>query len=250
MPKHFAFAFAVLTLFLTLLSKLCLASSQSPVGIGSLVSTEGGASDYEMVLESNHHFQQRPGFMDLRQYGFGQSRVELGSSIGFTASAVSGITVIGLRGHESFSPHLGIEPFNGKLSINSSDHRQGYYEWLPMVAFGPQFGAGHCRFLPLIRGGGAVGNLGRQDNLPRAHASYGAGSHLNCPMVNFATELTRISERENVDIGATDLNIRITPKTWELGMRGELLVDRASNPEIGPRIERRLMLVLRGNPFD
>jgi len=230
----------------------------SPIGFGSLVAHENGESRYELVLEGHNHFKQKTGPFGFRQYGVAESRLELGSDFGITLDAISGVTILGITKDEKFHPFVGIEPFSGKIDLNSSDSRTDYYEWLPMGSVGIQFAIRTCRILPLVRAGGGIGNLKKSGLSPALRAAYGPGFHFNCSGFNFAAELTRVETRPNpVEFASLDLAIRLSKNGWEAGLRGESIASRlpGQNPYRNPfqgneASEKRILLVFRGNLFD
>lgn len=217
----------------------------APVGVGSLVSRVGQDVDYALVLEGSNHFKQRTTQFGIRQYGFAQSRLELGTSSGLNLAATSGITVFGIQGEQKVSPHLGIEPFSGRVALNTDAANERFYEWFPAASAGLQFQAGGCRVLPLVKGGGAVGNLGKSGLGPAFRSSHGAGAHFNCDRWDLAFETSRIRGGGlRADLSAIDFSLNQYRSGLKLGMRAERLEMPSSQ-----HLENRVMFVLRGDPF-
>lgn len=227
----------------------------SPVGVGTLVGNSEGQLNLAAVFEGHNHFNQKKTVWDIRQYGYAESRLEIGTGVGAQVSATSGVTVFGIEGNQKVMPHLGVEPFNFRLNLNSSDHRQGYYEWLPMLSLGIQGATESCRLLPLFRAGGGIGNLTRPGIRPVSHFASGVGAHLNCKKFNFALEYTRVhSDPGPRDFATLDLAMRLPGSSSELGLRAEGLFTRAQasafslNNAEGDMSEEQLVLLYRMSP--
>src|SRR5690242_2066256 len=89
---------------------------QNVIGLGALAGGGSRADSYSFFVEGHNHFKQTRTVWGIRQYGFSQSRLELGNGIGVTVDALSGITLYGLRGGAHLAPHVGIEPFNSQIT--------------------------------------------------------------------------------------------------------------------------------------
>jgi hypothetical protein len=218
---------------------------ESPVGLGGLVGQAPGSHEYAFVVEGQNHFTQREGMYGLNQYGQGESRLELGNGVGISLQATSGVSLYGLKetDHHGVAPHLGIEPFSGMIHWNSGGRRTNVYEWLPMASVGPQFAFGSCRLLPLIRGGGAAGNITQSGYTPSIGVAYGAGTYLNCETIDVAAEATQIqSQNRTSGVRVADLSYRFLQTGLKLGLRGE---SELAN-EIG-RPEQRVLVILRSH---
>jgi hypothetical protein len=227
-----------------------------PVGIGTLYQKADGQTDYAVVVEDDHHFRQKGKVLGVTRYGFAQSRLEIGSSTGVNLAAVSGITVFGLDERQRFSPHVGIEPFSSRLSWNTSDKRESFYEWLPMVSIGPQFATGSCRILPLVKGGASVGNLGYSGIRPRFARAYGTGAHMNCSQFDLGAELIRSDANPSpIDSGTLDVSYQPGFTDLRVGFRGEAIIHRSDRSSLfsdapsALRQERRVLFVIRTKPF-
>jgi hypothetical protein len=222
---------------------------QNLIGLGALAGSGTRADSYSFFIEGHNHFKQTKTIWGIRQYGFSQSRLELGNGIGVTLDALSGITLLGLEKDESVAPHLGIEPFDGQITWNSRSSRASYYQWLPMASAGLQAVAGSCRILPELRLGGALGNIGRHKLAPWPHASAGVAAHVNCAQTDFAAYFTRIDPgHTSSDLAAVDIALPLR-RGWSFGVRGELV---SFHPEQSPGEtirENRMMLVLRSDTF-
>ncbi len=223
-----------------------------PVGIGvSTVNAEtpdhsSNRNGFYLTLYGNNHFQQRRDTYSLRRYGHGQGRLELGSNAGIMLSAMTGVTWIGLDRGSGWSPHIGVEPANGTIALQSGTRRNTYYQWLPMVSAGVQYGAGPCRVLPLIRAGGAGGSLGHSGLQPRFGYAYGAGAYFNClGRGDLAVEYTRAtSAGVPLDFGCADLSMGFSSDRLRLGFRGEL--DRIGPAgDVNTHLERRAIFTVR-----
>lgn len=213
-------------------------SNRNAVGVGLAIDQEPG---YSLVIEGHNHFSQKMSIWGVRQYGYGQSRLELGSNAGINLDAISGITVMGLEGDQGISPHLGIEPFNGHVSWNSNDARQSYYQWFPMLSGGIQVAAGSCRFLPLMRGGFTVGNLGKDGLGPRILQASGIGVHLNCAGVDLgANLLSGGAGPSRFRVRTIDFAVNLRASA-NLGVRSETLTLSSGVAE------NRYVLVIRSN---
>lgn len=222
--------------------------SASPVGIGALVGESGGTSEYAVVIEGNNHFKQRRGIYDVRQYGHGQSRVEIGNGLGLSFAATSGVTLYGLDRKGGFSPHFGIEPASGRIVMNTRADREDYYEWLPMASVGPQFGWKACRMLPLARAGMAAGNLGRDNLKPAFNAAYGVGAYLNCSKLDIAAEVTRVNRSvSDIDLGLIDVSYSFKPEGLKLGLRAEGNFYGGGTPASALASEKRVLLMVRSS---
>lgn len=216
----------------------------SPVGIGALYGTSGGAPDYEFVVEGQSHFNQRLGEYGLRRYGEAESRLELGNSVGASLTALSGITLLGLSEEHPFvAPHLGIEPANGRIEVYSTSRRASYYEWMPMVSAGVQAAWRSCRFLPLLRAGGAAGDELRSGLAPALGTAYGAGAYVNCAGFDLAASATRLTGAgQTGDLGTVDLDYSFSPGGVKIGVRGET--------EHADANESRVLLLFRSRIMD
>jgi hypothetical protein len=227
---------------------------ETPIGIGSLVGSASGKNEYAAVLEGQNHFNQRPSLYQMSQYGHGQSRLEVGNKIGITLSSQSGVTLIGLnKNRKYFSPHLGIEAASGRITFDSNGTMASYYEWIPMVSGGFQIQSGPCRILPLVKGGGALGNIVQNGIAPALGYSYGASSYLNCQNIDFSADYIRVeSAGRGINLGIVDLSYNFAPVGFRIGLRGESEISSLSSPgsmESGSREksrnETRFLLVFR-----
>jgi hypothetical protein len=227
-----------------------------PIGVGSLYQKSFAGNRYSLVVEDDHHFRQKGKFLGVTRYGFAQSRLEVGAGVGVHLEAVSGINVYGLKPGQWFSPHIGVEPFISRLSWSTGTAQERFYEWFPMLSFGPQFASGSCRFLPLVRVGAAIGNLGRSGILPRLNRAYGTGAHLNCAKFDLGAELTRTGPSDApIDLGTVDLAYQPGFTDFRFGVRAESLVKRTDRSSIFSSVssaiphEERVMFVVRMTPY-
>lgn len=215
-----------------------------PVGLGLEMSAIQDKNAYSFLIEGHNHFRQKETEFEIRQYGVGESRLLLGSKgVGLRLNAISGITVIGLADDEKgFSPHVGVEPFSGKVAWLSSDRFESFYQWLPMVSLGLQLDKAGCRILPLVRGGAGIGNLQRSFFWTHGAPAYGLGSHLNCKRWNFAAEATRIPYFEqNLSFYLADFSYRLK-RDLEFGVRAEAQSGL-------PWIESQIFISVRSSAF-
>ena len=218
-------------------------ASQQPVnsllGLGAMSGKNPGQLDYAFVADGEKHFDQRVGQFDFRQYGEAESRFEIGKGLGVGMQATTGITLLGIDSGEKIYPHLGIEVFSGRFSVNSNSAREKYYEWLPMVSAGIQLAAGKCRLLPLARAGGGLGNLGKAGIFPALGSAIGVSSYLDCSGFDLSGELTHLNAAgKAINLAGADLSIRLNHEKIGIGLRGE----RTSEPD---RLEQRVLLLFR-----
>ncbi len=236
-----------------LLGHSVLAAQSKPVGVGGLLGELTGdgplARDFAAIIDGNNHFRQRMTVFGVRQYGFGHSRLEIGTGIGVHLEATSGITLVGLEGDAKIFPHIGMEPMSGRINWSTRDQRIDYYEWLPMMSVGIQGQVKGCRILPLVRAGGGVGTLNRgESSLVRSpQRAYGLGAHFNCSRFDFALESTHLgSGVDRTQFATMDLALQLRPD-WQFGVRAERLnVESLS----GESAEKRVIFTIRGNLFD
>jgi hypothetical protein len=217
------------------------------VGIGALTSSAPGAltAEYAFIVEGGNHFQQRETVWGITQYGFAQSRLELGTSVGISLDADSGVTLIGLGKNDRIAPHLGIEPFSGTVSLNTKAGADSFYEWMPMASAGVQVAAGSCRLLPLVRAGGGVGNLRKAGLLPGFSQAVGASAHINCGLVNLAGSWVKVGPLPNAaTLGAVDLSVALRSLPIRFGARAETL--DGGTAEFARPSESRFLVVFRG----
>jgi hypothetical protein len=225
-------------------ARLATPVSYNPVGLGLLFGTAENSNEYRLVVEGQNHFNQRVGIYNVRQYGHGQARIELGNGAALNLAATSGITLFGLSRHSTFSPHIGIEPMSGRIALDSNRALESSYEWLPAVSAGPQFAFSSCRFLPLVRGGAGVGNLGKDGRAPSIRPTYGVGTYFNCAGMDVAAEITRLKGQANdVDLALADVAYEINSDGLKLGLRGESVQTRDLT---ATHSEQRVLLLLRG----
>jgi hypothetical protein len=220
--------------------------NSNPLGFGAIATKTGARQVPAVVLEGSNHFRQRVGFYGTRQYGFAESRAELGSSPALALSASTGITVLGLEKREHASLHLGVEPFNGRVSWRSSDTGRSFYQWLPTASLGAQLAGGPCRALALARAGGGVGNFGTMGLRPRLRQASGSAVHLNCSQADLGFEILNLGKGgEGAVFRTFDLTWNIPQSSWKLGTRAEWISAQAA-----PQAERRWLVVMRTNPME
>ncbi len=220
--------------------------NSNPVGLGAVASTHSTKHAAAFVLEGSNHFRQRIGFYGIRQYGFAESRAELGPSPALALSAATGITLLGLEKRERTSLHLGVEPFNGRVSWRSTDTGRSFYQWFPTASGGAQLAAGTCRSLGLLRAGAGVGNFGTEGLRPRLHQASGAAVHVNCRQADLGFEILNLGKGgENGVFRTFDLTWNIPQSSWKLGTRAEWISARTD-----PVAERRWLIVMRTNPME
>lgn len=227
--------------------KLQAPSTANTVGIGALGYSPGGNDPiYSFIVEGHNHFEQRETYFQIRQYGFGQSRLEIGGGFGIRLAATSGVTLYGVDDTGGWiAPHLGVEPFSGQINWNTSDRQESFYQWFPMASAGFQIETSACRILPLVKAGGAAGNYEKSGLLPRFSTSYGSSFHLNCAGLDLGAEIIRLNQSKPVDFGALDFAIHPTRTNFKMGIRAEGFLNRADSG----LSETRLMLILRTHPF-
>lgn len=217
------------------------------VGFGALGSFDKDHGEFSAsaALESHNYLQQKTSNLGLRQYGVAQSRAEIGRASGVQMSATTGVTLLGLGDEEAgLSPHVGLEPFSGRLHLRFGIENNDFYEWQPALAMGVQMQAGECRLLPLLRGGGALGNR-RSDRLLKLsiERTFGAATYLNCGSFNLAIEKLGLYGRSGKHDSYTvlDLAFGASRSDITLGIRGEMAGEN--------RGESRVLLMLRTSPY-
>jgi hypothetical protein len=220
----------------------------TPVGVGSLLGRADDQNQYALVIEGQNHFKQRRGPYGIRQYGHGESRLELGNGVGLSLSATSGVSLYGLKPGETWSPHVGIEALSGRITVNTNGSFERYYEWLPMMSAGLQFAVTRsCRLLPLARAGGGAGNLGKNGWAPSLRAAYGTGAYLNCADLDVAAEITRLPGSGNdVNLTTVDVAYPLSRHGLKIGLRGESTLERDGGSVNPDRTEQRVLVLLRG----
>lgn len=221
--------------------------SDDPIGVGLMSGNSFGAGDHALVIEGQNHFNQRRGEFDLSRYGEGQTRLEIGTGVGMTAASTGGVGLIGLQGFDRVAPFVGIEPFNGRVSLNTNDSRTDFYGWYPMASAGPQFAFGTCRVLSVARAGGAIGNLGKPGLMAALTPAYGASGFVNCWRFDAMAEWTRVIGHDlDHDLAAVDTAYQVTPRGWKLGLRAESIKPRSVEAQ---GQELRAMVLVRGAFF-
>lgn len=221
---------------------------ETPVGVGTELGDVAGHTDYGVAIEAQNHFKQHTDSTGLNRYGQAESRLNLGNGIGVSLYAMSGVTLYGISPERPrFSPHLGLEPFNGGITWNSNGHQNNFYEWIPAVSAGVQWTSGRCKYLPLIRGGGALGTVGKPGWTwsPSAGTSYGAGAYVNCLNLDVGMDATHIdSQDRRANLGVIDAAYIFSPNGLKIGVRGEREVIQQDQSET------RILLVLRSRLVD
>lgn len=214
--------------------------------------TQGGINktSYAFIIEGNNHFNQKKSIWGIRQYGYAQSRLELGSPFGLTMDSVSGIILYGLNENmEGLWPFLGIEPFSGHITWNSDSLNHHFYEWMPMMSAGFQFSLGSCFILTIAKGGIGVGNLNQPNLFPQSHLGYGMGNHFNCENFNFGFTLNRMKFPGSLDylFSTIDLAIDDSKLPYYFGIRGEFLGAIDPPRLMSVSLEKRIMLIIRSS---
>lgn len=135
-------------------------------------------------------FDQNQTYYKLRRYGGGGGRMQLGNSLspkfdpnfGLNAYGDNGTVILGLDKdeHNAVFPEIGLEFLNGRFSYNTSDKIQDFYEGFVGPSVGIHADIAGCRILPLVRGGGAAGTLGKNGLVPNANLAYGYAGHISC----------------------------------------------------------------------
>lgn len=245
----------------TLSADLRQGALQNPVGFGSLIGEDSGSNSYALVIDGHNHFQQRSTVWGIRQYGFSESRLELGNHVGVNLDAISGITLIGTKevsspdtgqstSSDQVAPQIGIEPFSARVTWSTLSNHLNYYEWFPMVSAGAQAVLGKYRVLAVGRAGAAAGNLYKGHFGPEFDPAYGAGLHLNSARVDFATSLTRVlRESGYINLATVDLVFQVKHSVLDVGLRGELTKVAQSPPGTITPDERQILLLFRGDLF-
>jgi hypothetical protein len=220
--------------------------NSNPLGFGAIASTNSIGNSAAFVLEGSNHFRQRVGFYGIRQYGFAESRAELGPSPGLSLSAATGITLLGMEEHDRLAFHLGVEPFNGRVSWRATDSGRSFYQWFPTASVGAQFSGGPCRALGLLRAGGGLGNFASAGMRPETKPVAGSALHLNCRRADVGFEILNLGKGGEAAVFRTfDLTWNLPRSSWKMGARAEWI-----NAQSNPLDERRWLLVMRTNPLE
>lgn len=249
------FFFSLIHILVALDSNLvCALPKKETLGQGlifrEVIRGEETDSSFALIIEGHRHLDQKMTLWGIRQYGFVQSRLEIGSPFGLTVDSVSGIILYGLdQRMEGGWPFLGFEPLSGEISWDSGSLSQHFYEWFPMMSTGLQFSFGHCSFFSLVKGGVSIGNLNQNDFSPQGNMSYGMGTHLNCEGLNFGAVLTRVHFPGSSDFlkGTLDLAVEDRGLPFYFGIRGELLGALDPLQVFAMRLEKRAMLIVRSS---
>lgn len=224
MPSCLAAAIVATLFSLFIVAQASAAARLPPVGVGISVGNVRQHEDYELIVEGTVHLGQRKTGWGIYQYGFNQSRLELGKNFGITTAALSGVEIIGLRGNQKIAPHFGAEPFSVRASLGTDADRKNYYGWLPMGALGIQAAVSACKVLPQVRGGAAVGTMTKSGILPYLRGAYGAGLLLNCEKFDVGSQALVVSAQPvPLRLLEVEMSIALPLQNYRLGMRVESL---------------------------
>lgn len=176
-----------LVLFLLFTQNVLAAS-----GVGLGIFTDG-PDNLAVLIGDTNLFDHKSITFDFHRYGGGGARLQVGNHIGFHAHGNSGFYIFGLDSEDknTVAPLIGFEVLNGEISFNSSTTIQDYYHGFLGASLGVQADIEGCRILPLIRGGGTMGTLGKNGMLPEFDLAYGPGMHVSCDPVYASYGLLR-----------------------------------------------------------
>jgi len=211
----------------------------APLGFGVMSGQLQGETGYSVIAQGERHLDQRESPFGFREYGEHASRFSAGQGVGVSMQATTGITVVGLDAHEHLFPHIGFEIFSGQFAISSDSAAEKYYEWLPTMSVGIQSSFGSCRFLPLARGGGGAGTLGKSGIAPALGVVTGVGAYLDCAVLDFSVEAAHLNAAGGgTDFSRADLSVPLSEGASGIDLRGE----RISGPN---RLEQRVSVVFK-----
>lgn len=172
-------------------------------GIGAYYDENNNAA---LTLGDYNLFDQTQSYYGAIHYGGGGGRLEFGNpverkfspNVGIHAQGNNGTSIFGLAPDErnALFPQLGAELFNGRINLNTSSSIQDYYEGFIGPSVGVHGDISGCRFLPLVRGGGAAGTLGKNGLLPSFHLAYGYAGHMSCYVVDFSYGMLKLHDKK------------------------------------------------------
>jgi hypothetical protein len=171
------------------------------------------------VLGDFNGYNQDQEYMEVGRYGGGQGRFQAGDNFGITAGANGGAFVG--KNTEVLKPRLGVE-FGGRLSFNTSNKIESFYEWTPGLAAGLQMRAFGLSVLPTFKYGVAIGNLGKTAWTPRSHFNvYGPGLYVSAGECAASYSRTVIADNiliEDLDVSVYNMGYRYEKS---LGLRDQ-----------------------------
>jgi hypothetical protein len=216
------------------------AETGTPFGIGAMSSQLPGKTGYSLIGQGERHLSQTEDSYGFREYGEHESRFDAGQvGVGASMQATTGITLVGLDAGEHIFPQIGFEGFSGQFAVSSDPAREKYYEWLPTMSVGIQSLIGKCRFLPLARAGGGVGNLAKSGVVPAMGTVVGAGVYLDCASLDLSAETAHLNAAgEGTDLSRADLSIPLDKGAAGIGLRGERISETN-------RLEQRVSFVYK-----
>lgn len=186
-------------------------------GLGvSVTNTEKG-NYYSLLLEDVHHFNQLNNTLyHVVEYGYGHAEFEFGNGFGVNLTANSGMAWVHMRPdqegvHLFFGTDIG-----GRLILNTDGDVHSYYEWLPALAPGLQFGLGQSRLVIAGKLGVAVGDYDRPNWWPDANASYGLGIDLATQHFFFGADMLYFGSNQ---MYTADALVKLND--YWFGVRGE-----------------------------
>ena len=186
----------LLTLFLLTIS-VVNAAEDIGVGVGPSISRSNGNNLYSLNVNDINHFNQIDKSYGYAQYGSGGGGIQIGNGIGVDMNATSGLSLYGLGEGEGVAPHVGFD-LGGRIRLNTNSGINSFYQWLPAVTVGPQFGWGRSRLLLLAKAGASVGNYDKTGLLPNFYWSYGAGLCLTTASVDVSSGLMLFGDNKAI----------------------------------------------------
>lgn len=200
-------------LMILLFPTISKAAESVGVGPGLLQSQKG--SFYGLNAVDMHYFDQIEQSYGVSHYGYGSSGIQIGNGIGINLMANSGIILHGLEENEGATILVGTD-LGGKILMNSNSSIKSYYQWLPAMTLGPQFGFGKNRLAFLVKGGIAAGNYDKHGIMPDIYGSYGAGFYSKLGLVNLSADRILFGNNQ-VNRGSISLDFN----KFELGLQAE-----------------------------
>lgn len=185
-----------------------------------------------LVIGDQNLFKQNQKYYGLRRYGGGGGRFQMGNiigaevapNLGVHANGNSGFTLVGLKPEDTNTlyPQIGLEVLNGRVAFNTSPYIQDYYQGFLGPSLGAQADVAGCRVLPLIRGGGAAGTLGKNGLLPNFNVAYGYAGHFNCYVVDASYGKLFLHDTNKPGKYLEDVSLMVNlPKQSQIGVQVE-----------------------------
>ncbi len=121
-------------------------------------------------------FDQETPYYDMKRYGTGGGRMQVGNTFGLALSSNTGVFINDEDTDWIVYPRVGFD-VGGRYILNTNSTIETYYQWLPLLNVGPHINIGKCKLFISIKGGGTVGNFGHYGILPSVNWAWGAGGY-------------------------------------------------------------------------